>query len=201
MARIEGTITSGKLGDVIYSSWNGRPYKRRRPEKVANPRTEAQQAHRNAFAEVSKLASDLKAAHLIGLNRQAGRWKLNTHCAFKKLNKDCYGPDGVRYARVVVSNGPVSPAYLNSAQVDDYNMLRVTFSNQSGSPDDSFFVFVYCPALREGGLLPPVPRSAGESSIQLPAEWPSHPLHLYAFLRDRKGRTSNTTYLGIDGRG
>ena len=88
MATKKNGNLSGKLGNEIHSSWNGRPYTRRRPESVANPRTEAQQGHRNAFAEISRLSSKMKAAHLIGLHWKAMREKLNTHCVFKKINKD-----------------------------------------------------------------------------------------------------------------
>ena len=71
MANYRGEKKSGKMGDVIYSSWHGRPYVRRRPEKVANPQTEAQQNHRNAFAEISRLSSAMKEAHAKGLHWHA----------------------------------------------------------------------------------------------------------------------------------
>ena len=199
MARIYGSEMSGKLGDMIYSSWHGRPYTRRRPEKVANPQTEAQQAHRNAFAEISRLASDLKEAHRIGFHKQAQRMKLNTHCVFKKLNKDHYGENGIIYSMVMVSDGPVSPARILSAELDEQNVLCVTFDNWStiSNADDEFYLFVYCPALRAGGLIPPVSRSAGMLTAALPAEWTEHPLHLYAFLRDKKWKTSSTIHYAL----
>ena len=105
MAKIRNNNISGKLGDKIYSSWHGRPYVRRMPESVANPRTEAQQAHRNAFAAVSKLSSAMKEGHAEGLHWKAVRKKSNTHSVFRNLNKDCFGPEGIDYSCVKISYG------------------------------------------------------------------------------------------------
>lgn len=144
MANYRGEKKSGKVGDVIYSSWHGRPYVRRRPEKVANPQTEAQQNHRNAFAEISRLSSAMKEAHTKGLHWHAVRQKLNTHSVFKSLNKDCYGPDE-----------------------------------------------------REGHFAHPMERAVGMVDAQIPEQWLGHDLHLYAFMRDAKGRTSETIYISM----
>lgn len=67
------------------------------PESVANPRTEAQQAHRNAFAAISKLSSDLKEAHQIGLHKMAQKEKLDTYSVFKKINKGCCVGGAISY--------------------------------------------------------------------------------------------------------
>ena len=46
MARKQGDSESGKLGDKILYTWHGRQCERSMPTSVANPQTEAQQAHR-----------------------------------------------------------------------------------------------------------------------------------------------------------
>lgn len=145
MANYRGEKKSGKVGDVIYSSWHGRPYVRRRPEKVANPQTEAQQNHRNAFAEISRLSSAMKEAHTKGLHWHAVRQKLNTHSVFKSLNKDCYGPDGIDYSRIRISSGTVPGVQITSAEMDSQGVLRVTFesANTSEHGKDEFYLFYY----------------------------------------------------------
>lgn len=199
MAKYKGEEKSGKVGKMIYSSWHGRPYMRRMPESVANPQTEAQQAHRNAFAAISRLSSDMKEAHLVGFHKQALRDHLNTHSVFKKFNKDCYTGDGICYAKVIVSYGSVPMAPITSVEVDEHRMLRLTFdshaSEQTGN--DEFHLFVYCPDLRDCRPARPVPRSAGIITAKLPEEWIGHDLHLYAFLRNKKGMTSHTMYYAI----
>ena len=115
MADYRGEKKRGKLGDLIYSSWNGRPYVRRRPATVANPQTEAQQSHRHAFAEISRLSSAMKVAHTEGLHWQALHQKLNTHSVFKSLNKDCYSSDGIDYSHIRISHGSVTGVSIESA--------------------------------------------------------------------------------------
>ena len=127
MAKYRGEEKSGKVGKVIYSSWHGRPYQRSMPESVANPRTEAQQAHRNAFAAISKLSSDLKEAHQIGLHKMAQKEKLDTYSVFKKINKGCCVGGAISYPHVIVSKGPVDEVEITSVKVDEQRVLHVTF--------------------------------------------------------------------------
>ena len=185
------------MGDVIYSSWHGRPYVRRRPEKVANPQTEAQQSHRSAFGEISRLSSAMKEGHIKGLHWHAVRQKLNTHSIFKSINKDCYGPDGIVYPHIRISSGTVPDVQITSAEIDERGMVRVSFDGGStlGNNKDEFYLFVFCPDLREGHFAHPVERTLGLVDAQIPEQWLGHTLHLYAFMRDAKGRTSETIYV------
>ena len=199
MAIYKNGDLSGKIGDVIHSSWHGRPYTKRRPESVANPRTEAQQAHRNAFAEISRLSSAMKNGHNIGLHWQAVRQKLNTHSVFKSLNKDCYSSDGIDYSHIRISHGSVTGVSIESAEVNAQGIVEVKFtaSPLSDGRNDQFFLYVFCPDLRDGRFAQPVTRSIGEVRANVPSEWQGHLLHLYAFMKDSKGRTSETIYVGL----
>jgi hypothetical protein len=199
MAIYKNGKMSGKLGDVIHSSWHGRHYTRRKPETVANPQTESQQAHRNAFAEISRLSSAMKTGHQEGLHWQAVRQKLNTHSVFKKLNKNCYGPNGIDYPRVKISEGSVSRANITYAKIDAEGNISVLFdgrANETEDLKDQFFLYVFCPALRDGAFAKPVNRSEEAVSCQIPDEWRGHDLHLYAFMKDKVGHTSDTIYVG-----
>lgn len=197
MAKYRGEKKSGKMGDVIYSSWHGRPYVRRRPEKVANPQTADQQNHRSAFAEISRLSSAMKEGHAKGLHWHAVRQKKNTYCVFKSINKDCYGPDGIVYPHIRISSGTVPDVQITSAEIDEQGMVRVSFDGGRtlGHDKDEFYLFVFCPDLREGHFAHPVERTAGLVDAQIPEQWLGHTLHLYAFMRDAKGRTSETIYV------
>ena len=83
MARKQGDSESGKLGNKIYYTWHGRQCERSMPTSVANPQTEAQQAHRSNFAMISKLSSYMKEAHLIGLHWHAIREHNSTYAIFR----------------------------------------------------------------------------------------------------------------------
>lgn len=199
MATYKGGKKSGKEGNVIHSSWNGREYTRRMPESVANPQTEAQQAHRNAFAEISRLSSAMKAGHTIGLHHLAVRNKLNSHSLFKRLNKKCFDDDGIDYPRICIAKGSVEPAYVTSAEVNVQGGVHVTFQSDSISQNksDEFYLFVFCPDQHEGRCAAPVARSVGVVDVRIPENWMGHPLHLYAFMRRKKsGSTSDTVYVG-----
>ena len=212
MATKQGSSVSGKLGNKIYYTWHGRQCERSLPTHVTNPQTEAQQSHRNAFAMVSKLSSYMKEAHLVGLHWQAVREKNSTYAVFKHLNKDCLTPDGaIDLSRIIVSRGTLPPVDIVSACIDG-NVLTITFDSQAynGNATDNLFLFVYCPTLCTGALSLPIPRSDGLASLLLPEEWlqpadttppiqQSDPqaIHLYAFLRGNRGRTSDTIHLSI----
>ncbi len=127
MARKQGDSESGKLGNKIYYTWHGRQCERSMPTSVANPQTEAQQAHRSNFAMVSKLSSYMKEAHLIGLHWHAIREHNSTYAIFRQLNKDCFTPDGeINLPRVIVSRGSVEQVEITSATIDN-GVLTVTF--------------------------------------------------------------------------
>ena len=212
MARKYGDIESGKLGDKIYYTWHGRQCERSMPTHVANPQTPEQQSHRNAFATISKLSSYFKGAHLIGLHWLSVREHNSTYALFRKLNKDCFTPDGdIDYPHVIVSKGSVPMVSITSAVIED-GCLTVNFDSRSygGAATDELYLFVYCPALCVGRLATPVPRSTGKVTAVLPDEWlqtaaatdntntltHSHnqTFHLYAFLQGYRLRTSDTIY-------
>ena len=190
---------SSKLGKMIKSSWLGREYERRMPETVANPRTEAQQAHRTAFGEVSKLSAAMREAHEVGLHWKAIRERLNTPSVFKKINKDCYGPDGIIYSRVRISYGTVSEVKITAVEVDAQGNVHVEFHNHyvtDKNKKDTFWLFVFCPDLREGHFARPVERTVGVVDARIDEPWQGHELHLYALMKNAKGQTSDTMYLG-----
>lgn len=190
MARKQGDSESGKLGNKIYYTWHGRQCERSMPTSVANPQTEAQQAHRSNFAMVSKLSSYMKEAHLIGLHWHAIREHNSTYAIFRQLNKDCFTPDGeIDLPRIIVSRGSVERVEITSASIDD-NVLTVTFDSRAygGKATDVFFLFVYCPALCTGRLATPVLRSAGLVTAVLPPEWlnPTEPTPPKTFRQSLK---------------
>jgi hypothetical protein len=142
----------------------------------------------------------MKTGHQEGLHWQAVRQKLNTHSVFKKLNKNCYGPNGIDYPRVKISEGSVSRANITYAKIDAEGNISVLFdgrANETEDLKDQFFLYVFCPDLRDGRFAQPVTRSIGEVRANVPSEWQGHLLHLYAFMKDSKGRTSETIYVGL----
>ena len=85
-----------------------------------------------------------------------------------------------------------------SAEVNQEGVVRVAFDGccTTVNKNDEFYLFVFCPDQREGLFIEPVARSVGFVSATILDEWKDHALHLYAFMKDRKGRTSNSVYVG-----
>ena len=207
MARIDNGIMggfSGKVGPVIGYQWRGRWCMRARPQRVHNPRTEAQQAHRMVFRDMVRLAGRMRAALAVGL-RVGARSEGLTECnLFVKINKGRFAEGAVDYGRLEVSRGPVAPVALTDATVDADGVLHVRFEKNplhlSADANDQVHVYLYCPALQQGLLAQHVYRRTRKLDVMLPDEWAGHDWHLYAFVRDSAGRTSDTVYLpdGMD---
>ena len=197
MARKTGNKERGKVGDKIYYTWHGRQCERSMPKSVSNPQTEAQQAHRKAFVQVARLSSDLTVAHSIGFDQAAKRMQLNTYSVFRKVNKDCCGPEGIDYSKVVLSRGSANMIYVSSLHWENRKRLVVAFDNIQceGATDDHVFLFAYFPEQRKCLTAKPVKRSAGSISISIPTDWQRTPYHLYAFARTGQGITSDTVYI------
>lgn len=45
----------GKFGNLIISSWKGRPYVKMKPEKIKDARTPGQRAQRTKFAAINHI--------------------------------------------------------------------------------------------------------------------------------------------------
>lgn len=56
--------------------------------------------------------------------------KLDTGSVFKKLNKGCYGADGIDYPRVVISYGSVAGAQITSAEICETGDAEDVMHNQ-----------------------------------------------------------------------
>ena len=201
MARKRDDSITGRVGDRIHSTWRGRPYTRAYPETVHNPQTEAQQAHRNAFAALSRLSSNMKAAHSIGLDYQANRMKLNTHCAFKKLNKVFVTDQVIRYPLLILSKGPVTSFEITKVRLEGQT-LHVDFDGKRydfhAYDLDNIYMFAYCADLCQGSLFEPSFRVVGSISGEIPSEWIGPSLHLYFFAIDPKRRASETIHVGFE---
>lgn len=218
MATMQGDKIIGTIGGLIYyfDPVRKKVVVRHKPEKVRNPRSSAQQAHRNSFIDIVRLSSRMTEAHLVGLHHHAQRLKLRTYTDFRHLNKDSFTPDGlIDYPRIVLSRGPVATVSVNKVQLHDNGVLQIDFdpclTMGKAAPDDALYLYVYKADQELGCLLPPVLRSDKTLAIQLPAEWlqtegastdaltQSHipAIHLYAFLRNRRGLTSDTIYIPL----
>ncbi len=83
---------SGTVGTVIGYRRNNQWFMRAKPRFVANPRTEAQQAHRRQFGDMVSLASKLLPALKVGMRHYAPQHAMTAGNAFVHLNWSPWSP-------------------------------------------------------------------------------------------------------------
>ena len=207
MAKLLGNTLqglSGRLGNVVGYTWNGVQCVRSRPTMVRNPRTAAQQAHRDQFRQEVQLAAQMRYALIKGLGMAAKENRMTPQNLFMRLNREAFGwGDGhlsVDYERLVLSTGPVSPVVFETPVLDDDNVLTVSFKKHrpggGGGGFDNVFVFVYNTEMQQGYLAAPALRREGRVSFVLPDWMMDGELQLWGFVQDERGRCSETLYIG-----
>ncbi len=206
MAKIEGNALGGfrgKLGNLVGYSWKGLWCVRVRPAVVRNPRSEAQQRHRAMFAEEVRLAGRMSWALNIGLAAVADELHMTPCNAFVKANQQAFGAEGdnsltVDWSGLIVSAGPVAPIELGTPVVSDEGVLEVAFEKNPyhlrADGFDEVHLYIYCPAAGQGYLAAPVYRKERRIRVSLPDDMIGQELHLYAFVTNEKGQSSDTSY-------
>lgn len=197
----------GTVGTVIGYEWRGQWCLRSRPRRVRNPRTERQRMARGLFSQVSQLASRMATALRIGLHTEAVRMHRTECNHFMSINSDCFTLDGGRlsvdYEELVVSLGPVAPVGFISDErgvMSDERVVTVPFEKNPlhlcSSGDDLVYLYAWCSDLDEGVLSVPAYRRSRQVSVELPERWAGCEVHLYGFVEDYAGRTSDSSYIG-----
>lgn len=196
----------GSVGTVIGYMWRGKWCLRSRPRSVRNPRTEQQQLNRELFKQMVLTASAFKTAVRKGMHHNALEGHITECNLFVKENKQFFalGNDGrltADWASVVVSEGEVAPVGFREPEIDSDNRLTVNFSptldERRGSNDDEVYLWAFCPEAGEGVLSAPASRRSDSVSMTLPERWMGLKVHLYGFVTDYKGRSSETVYIGM----
>ena len=197
---------NGRLGAAVGYCWNGKWCLRSLPTRVRNPRTEAQVEHREAFKAQVKLAARMRQAVLAGLTHAAREVGMTSYNLFVSINQPAFGMEGgamtTDYSMLQLSAGPVAPVAIETVEVDEHNVLSVSFeanpTHMRADGYDGVRVYVYSPELGRGYLTAPVYRRSKRLSASLPDVFAGSELHVYAFVQDREGRCSETVYAGSE---
>lgn len=194
----------GKLGPVVGYMWNGIWCVRARPEKVPNPKTQKQVEHRAIFKQEVQLASRMRWAVEEGLNMAAKERHMTGHNLFVKLNQQAFslvdGELAVDYARLQVAAGGLAPVAFGEPSVSADSVLSVPFAKNPthGSTDsyDSVKLFLYCPDAGQGYISNGDYRRTQRCALVLPRWMMGHEVHVYGFVRNSKGFSSDSQYIG-----
>lgn len=107
MAKIKQGILggfSGKVANVVGTSWKGRAVMKSQPLSVANPRTDAQTAQRNKFSNVSELASKILTQFIQPVENPISG-NISGYNLFCKDNKSAFSALGVLSASNLFAGG------------------------------------------------------------------------------------------------
>ena len=196
---------NGKLGPVVGYMWRGVWCMRAHNPFPHNPRTKAQTEHREMFKREVQLAASMRWAVNLGLRDLAYEMHMTAYNLFVHLNQPAFGlEDGafaVDYSQLRFSAGQRAAVAFGTPQVDEHNVLTVSFGKDNSglraSAYDSVYLYAYCPDLEDGFMAAPVYRRAKRITVALPDEYAGHELQLYGMVCSDDGQWSETVYVGV----
>ena len=185
---------SGTVGTVIGYRRNNQWFMRAKPRSVANPRTEAQQAHRRQFGDMVSLASKLLPALKVGMRHYAPQHAMTAGNAFVHLNWVKEGAISLKDMKLSV--GPVPMVTFTEITVED-GVLTLRWGknlhHHGAKNEDTIKIYAYS---EEQGLTQCVAtaeRRTRRLSTLLPDAF--RDAHLWALIEDPMGRVSESQYL------
>lgn len=122
MAKIKQGILggfSGKVANVVGTSWKGRAVMKSQPLSVANPKTEAQQEQRGKFSKVAELASAVLTQFVQPVENPISG-DISGYNLFCKDNKSAFDAAGnIVVANFVCGGGKIVNLPVSSLSVDE----------------------------------------------------------------------------------
>ncbi len=175
---------------------------RSHPQTVRNPRTEAQQEHRQMFKEEVQLASRMNWVLKESFNALSLAEGLTPCNFFIRENQHAFAWSDERltvdWASLRLSMGPVAPVAFGVPELTE-ETLTVAFEKNPlhvrADVHDKVYLYVYCPEAEQGYLAAPVYRHTQRVSVVLPRTFAGRELHLWGLVEDRQGRWSESVYI------
>ena len=194
---------SGKVGNVVGSSWKGKGVMRIRPASVSNPRTEKQQSVRGKFALVGRFTARLSSLIADGFKSYA--IGITAHNAAMMYNLK-YGLNGVypdlslNMNEMKISLGDLPLAMDLSAIKSGDNALQLSWTDNSSepgaAPNDLLSIGIYDvereKALKFRGQFQ---RAQSGGLLEIPAYWLDRTLHVFAFFKSQTHDAGSEYYV------
>ena len=185
---------SGTVGTVIGYCRNNQWFMRAKPRFVANPRTEAQQAHRRQFGDMVSLASKLLPALKVGLRHYASQHAMTAGNAFVHLN--WVRDRAISLKNMKVSVGPVPMVTFTEISLED-GVLTLKWDKNlhrhGAKNEDTIKIFAYNEEMGLTQCVATAERRTRRLSTLLPDAF--RDAHLWAIIEDPMGRVSQSEYI------
>lgn len=195
---------SGRVGPVIGSSWNGKPYMKGRPATVANPRSEKQLDHRGKFTAAIRFLRPMNAFLRAGFVEMAvDKTAFNAAMSYtyNHVVKGIYPDYEIDYPRVLVSQGSLAGAW-NPAVEASGGQVHFSWQNNADNMEvmdsDKALLLVYNARQQKAiAVVGGHTRDSGSQWVNLPDVFMGDTLHCYMAFQNSDGTAaSNSQYLG-----
>lgn len=207
MARLKNGVFggfSGKIGNVIGSSWRGIDYIKSLPVKMHDPKTKGQVKQRSRFSVTMDFLRTITPFLRIGFQSHAdGRMtafnaamSYNMKFAVKGENKDVE----VDYPNVLVSRGTLGTAADIHAEIVE-GKLQVSWEEpllKNTRYDDMAMMVAYNPVKHQSVYdINAGKRANGKTSLPLPSSWNGDAIETYLAFKTTDGVVvSDSIYTG-----
>lgn len=202
---------SGKIGNVVGSSWNGKDYLKTLPSHYTDAKTEVQISNRSKFLTVIRFLRPITDFIRVGYKSQAvNKTAYNAAMSYHFHNavSGVYPDLAIDFSKVITSRGNLTGAYNAAASSTEAARLQLNWADNSADgtakATDAAMVVVYHPVLMDAYFkLSVANRSDGSVDLQLPQSFGGTEVHVYlSFMsQDALGSqaskaVSNSVYVG-----
>jgi len=181
---------SGRVGNIVGSSWKGRSVMKIRPAKVNNPRTLAQQANRGRFSLMGRFLSTQSRLIRIGWNAVAQNTTAFNEAMRYNLAEAIGGEHPnlfIDFSKVKLSHGQLPvPANLQVTAASAQN-LNLVWENNSNQPlangSDLLMVGLFDQESGEGYTFAGgFTREQESAQLTLPDNWKNRTVEVFVFI-------------------
>ena len=199
-------VLSGSIGNEVWVNRNGKNYRRSKPSRVSNPKSQSQLDHRARFTTMIRFLQPLTLFLRLGFKSVAmemSPFNAAMSCNLKMAITGAYPDYVIDYPKAMVSRGSL-PGALNPQAVSG-STAEIAFSWDDNSSkigargDDKALLVVYNPVKQMaawvigGGHT----RTGGNQTIILPSDFSGDEVHCYmAFQNASQTRVSDSQHVG-----
>ena len=196
---------SGKVGNVIGSSWNGIPYMRSMPTSFNDPKTLKQKMQRGKFTAVLSALQPITTFLRVGFKTYAqGRSAFNAAMShtFKHAITGEYPNYTIDYAKLHVSLGNLTGVDVVTTSVL-VGKIELFWNNNSGTGNaqasDKALIVAINPAKGESAYITDgASRASGREELVMPPSWQGDEVKVYlAFISEDGKEVATSVYCGV----
>ena len=206
MARIYQGILgpfSGKVGEVIGSSWKGIPYIKARPTQFHDAKTPKQLTHRMKLQAAHGFARSIKPLIEIGFRNVTGTqtpYNKAVSCVLKNAVVGEYPEVGIAPNKIIVSQGVLAKVDGCKASIQEDGNIIFSWEEQNSLSEDLDHIEATILAYnfaKQQGKWTSVCQSEHQGAIKISTDWQGNAIACYIFFASTtSAEVSDSEFLG-----